>query len=432
MSFGGKSGGSKIESKEEITGRRNPITWYKSKVGTYPSNVQTWWAMKRPVQATPDNLQKDYLEVFDPALRDQVTFGNTLAPKGHYLFNAFNLDRSGESDVGGLPVESSNGMRPKVCAFFAGRIFYAGTQSGKWNSRVYFSQILERDDQVGMCYQQQDPTSEDVPDLLPSDGGVIVIPEIAEIIKMVNYNADLYIFASNGVWRVAGSDGSGFQANDYAVARISTVPAYGPHSFVETEAGLLWWSRSGIWALAPDQTGMSMQVQSMTNETIKEFFETIPNESKKFAKGAYNQKTKVVQWIYRSTAPGDDVVEQYTYDRILNFGTRTGAFYPWRPISEELSEKIMFSGIIALAGDATIEETVQVYTSESEEDPVVISPLVGVLTGATLDDTVASDGDDVVSGSMTADDIIYVMALVRYKQAVENKFKYIILRKDAV
>lgn len=393
MSFG-KGGGSKIESKEEIVGQRNPITWYKSKTGFYPSNVQTWWAMKRPVQVTPDLLSKEFLEVFDTDMRTQITWGNTLAPKGHYLFNAFRIDRSEESGVGSLPVEHSNGLRPKAVAFFAGRIFYAGTQSGKWNSRVYFSQILERDEQVGFCYQNQDPTSEDVPDLLPNDGGVIVIPEIAEIVKMVPYGADLWIFASNGIWRIAGSDGVGFRANDYSISKFAAIPAYGPHSFVETDSGLLWWSRSGIWALIPDEVGQ-MKAQSITDNTIKDFFDSIPDESKKFAKGAFNKQSKIVQWIYREVAPGT-VAEQYSYDRILNLDTRTIAMYPWKPINEGMSSRVKMSGIIAISGDAifTIQELVTVE-----------------------DETVTADTEEV-----------YVDVITR--RSVENKFKYIVLIEE--
>lgn len=354
MSFGKGGGGSDLESKEEIVGQRNPITWYKSKTGFYPSNVQTWWAMKRPVQVTPDNLSKEFLEVFDTDTRTQITFGNTLAPKGHYLFNAFKIDRSGVSGVGGLTAETSNGMRPKVVAFFAGRVFYAGTQSGKWNSRVYFSQILERDEQVGFCYQNQDPTSEDVPDLLPNDGGVIVIPEIAEIVKMITYGADLWLFATNGIWRISGSDGAGFRANDHAISKFAAIPSYGPHSFVETDSGLLWWNRSGIWALVPDEVGQ-MKAHSISDNTIKDFFDTIPDESKKFAKGAYNKQNKIVQWIYREVAPST-IAEQYTYDRILNLDTRTGAMYPWKPINSGLASRVKMVGIIAINGDTTFTE----------------------------------------------------------------------------
>lgn len=425
MSFGKGGGGQKIESKEENTGQRNPITWYKQETGLYPSNVQTWWAMKRPVQATPDNLQKTYLEVFDPEMKDQITFGNTLAPKGHYIFDAFDIDRSVVSSVGGLEKQTTDGARPKAIEFFAGRVFYAGTRATKWGSRIYFSQILERPAQVSDCHQQQDPTSEDVPDLLPSDGGVIVIPDIADVVKMYSYGDALYVFATNGVWKIAGSDGSGFKANDYAVSKLTSVPGFGQHSFVETDAGLLWWNRSGIWAIAPDQTGLNMQVASLSDPAIKDFFLDIPDESKKYAKGAYNKQSKIVQWIYSEDAP-TDITTKYSYDRILNLDTRTGAFYPWRPISDERLETIAMSGIIAIDGEAVTASAADVLV---DTDNVVTPGDTDAAVIVTNLDTVIADTDTVVANDPSANNQVVVNLYTR--STVENRFKYIILLKEA-
>jgi hypothetical protein len=424
MSFGKGGGGSSIESKTENTGQRNPITWYKSKTGLYPSNVQTWWAMKRPVQATPDNLQKNYLEAFDPAMKDQITFGNTLAPKGHYIFDAFKIDRSTVSDVSGLESETTYGQRPRAIAFFAGRVFYAGVRAAKWGSRIYFSQVLERpEDQAGRAHQNQDPTSEDVPDLLPTDGGVIVIPEIGEVIKLVQFGTGLFAFASNGVWQIAGSDGAGFRANDYAVSRLSRAGALGPHSFVETEQGLLWWNRNGIWALAPDSTGLQYTVSSLTDNTIKEFMDSIPDESKKYVKGAYNHQTKIVQWLYRETAPAD-IIEAYGYNRILCLDTRTGAFYPWRPISETYDASLELSGIISIVGDAIVETQEEVW---ADGDQVVIYDI----------DEVYADGDPVEANgelvtSSLSDTELAVISSKLTSTAIEEKFKYLMFVKEII
>ena len=457
---GGKGGSvPKIPSYSENVNQRNPITWYKARSsslasisgtsgydpgiiwaiiagvspstleisnsdGTYPSNVQTWWSMKRPVQATPDNLQKTYLEVFDPATRFQMTYGNTLAPKGHYIFDAFKIDRSSESDVPGLEVEHTRGQRPRAVAFYAGRVFYAGVRASKWGSRIYFSQVLERpDDQVGSCHQNQDPTSEDVPDLLPTDGGVIVIPELGDIVKLFAFATGLFVFAQNGVWQISGPDGGGFKANDYSVSRISKSGAFGPHSFVETEQGLLWWNRNGIWALAPDQTGLNMTVTSLTDRTIKEFMEGIPDESKKYAKGAYNHQTKIVQWIYRAEAP-TTISEQYGYNRILNLDTRSGAFYPWRPISSTYESSFELSGIISVVGDAAVEAMKTVMV---EDKTVVIYDIDEV---AVVEDMVYANTFQVMSGDN--DSALTVMSPSISYVSIQERFKYLMVIKEIV
>lgn len=365
----------------------NPITRWQIDTGKYPANSQTWWVYKRPIVLGTDMPPRQYLEVFDTDLRHQITVGNTPAPRGHYVYDAFLIDRATASEIPLLPIETSFGARPGVCAFFSGRVFFAGVQSAKYSTKIYFSQIIERDSQIGACHQQQDPTDEDAPDLLPSDGGVILIPEVVEVVNLVTKDNSLLVFSTNGVWQITGSEGLGFRANDYSTSKISDTPALSQMSFVSVDGTPMWWNRSGIWAVMADQMG-KMSVQSLTDKTIKQFYLEIPAESKKFAKGAYNFQSKIVQWVYRTTAP-TDVAEQFTYDQVLNFNTLTGAFYPWTPARPDL---VAVKGLFAAEGDAVLQEIVPVYVGTNEvlveTEPVIIER--------------------------------------RYRQAVDSLFKYII------
>jgi hypothetical protein len=363
MSFGG--GGDRTIPSEN-TRLANPIVYYRDRTGAYPNNTQVWWSMKRPPEAGTDRPPKQYLEVFDPSLRYQVVTGNTPAPRGHYILDAFQQDRSSASGVNGLPVKSSNGARPSSVAFYAGRVFYSGVNTAGYNTRIYFSQIIERADQVGECYQAQDPTAEDLHDLLPSDGGVIVIPEIVEVIKLVAYGFDLFVFASNGVWRISGSDGVGFRANDYSVAKISGTPALSPLSFVDVEGVPMWWNRAGVYTMSPNQMGQ-LQVTSVSDQSIKTFFEEIPEGSKFYAKGAYDPLTRIVQFLYRST-PAPDEASQYVYDSILTVDVRSGAWSPWTPAKHP---RVQMKGIFVMEGVSVEQELVQIVVGQ---DTVVAGP----------------------------------------------------------
>lgn len=353
MSFG-KGGGDGLPSDQPFTG--NPIARWKTDTGLYPSNAQSWWVYKRPVVLDTESPPRGYLEVFDTDIRRQLSLGNTPAPKGHFLLDAFDLDRAAVSGIPGLTAQSTNGARPRAVAFYAGRAFYAGVRSARFNSNVYFSQIIERDEQVGFCHQQQDPTEEEVPDLLPSDGGVIVIPEMAEVVKLFPKGDSLFVFATNGVWRISGSEGIGFRANDYSVTKVTDTPALSELSFVSADGNPLWWNRSGIWSLVPAQNGLDYAAQPLTDESIKTFFRDIPEESKKYAKGAYNHATRIIQWVYSSVAP-TTVDERYQYDKILNLNVQTGGFYPWGVAT---SEFVDIKGIVAVEGTATAVETLDV------------------------------------------------------------------------
>lgn len=213
-------------------------------------------------------------------------------------------------------------QRPRAVAFFAGRVFYAGTQAQDFNDKIYFSKIIEQPSDYGRCYQVNDPTAEDLSDLLPSDGGVISIPEVGNVLKLLPSGNDIYIFATNGIWKISGSEGIGFRANDYSVTKVSSTPSTSPTSFVVADGAPLFWNNDGVYTIGPDG------VQSLSDKSIKTWFNALPTSSKTNAKGSYNPLKKTIYWLYRSTA-STTTDNTYEYDCVLCFNLLTGAFYPW-------------------------------------------------------------------------------------------------------
>lgn len=293
----------------------NLTAWDTSQT-TMPSNVDVMWAFKNSSDA------------FDMATLNNVVRGNTPAPKGHYIVTLSNFDRDTTSGLSGVTNSTTSYYRPTTSCFFAGRVFYSGIPYNKFNSSIYFTQTIERDEQYGFCYQVNDPTAEDQFDLLPSDGGVIRIQEAGTIYKLFTVPGGIAVFAANGVWFVTGSSGIGFTAADYTVQKISTIPALNASSFVDIAGMPAWWNAEGIYALAGSEGGGMPQVQSLTDAKIKYFYDDIPLASKRAAKGIYDRLSKRVQWIFKSEDTSQ-TTNVYEYDRILNFNTLTGAFYPW-------------------------------------------------------------------------------------------------------
>lgn len=293
----------------------------------YPSNVDVWWYYKGVgVRDNPDNPIPD---VFLIEYISKIAVGNTPAPKGHYIFNAFQTARNGVMGFpfGTVPETHSSGNRPSAIAFWFGRVFYAGVRKDKFSSNIYFSQIVERDEQYGACYQQQDPTAEELHDLLPTDGGVIRIQDIVNVVDMRVIGSSLYIFATNGVWAITGSNEGGFRANDYQVTKVSSFGVLNRESIVVIGDLPVWWNHDGIYALQQDPTA-STSVTNLTESTIQAFFDGIPSYGKQYCKGAYNELEGLVYWLWRS-APPNVFAERYHYDRILVLDTVTKAFYPY-------------------------------------------------------------------------------------------------------
>jgi len=311
------------------------ISTWQSAVGNYPSNADQWWSFKNSSG------------VFSPSTTiNNVTLSLGPAPKGAYILPAFIQQRTVVSGVAGLN-DVSTTVRPKTGTWFQGRVWYAGVDASQaavgdepfytWTENIYFSQIIVNTNNFGRCYQTNDPTSETLANLLPSDGGVITIPGCGSIYKLFPIQNGLLVFAANGIWFITGSVGIGFTATDYNIVKISGVKSISGTSFVDVNGLPMFWNEEGIYAIEPAKAGsgdrtneqLSLTANPLTLGTILSFYNNIPLQSKKFARASYNPITYVIKWLYRSTNE-TDITSRYTYDSVINLNIANKAFYPYQ------------------------------------------------------------------------------------------------------
>jgi hypothetical protein len=291
------------------------LTAWDTAQTTMPSNADVMWRFTD----SSDNFDASNDSIA------RVNSGNTPAPRGHYILNLANQDRATASGISGVASTTTGFQRPSVSAFFAGRVFYTGINYVGFNSDIYFTQIVERLDQYEKCHQVNDPTAEDLFDLLPSDGGVISIPEAGTIYKLFTMPGGLCVFAANGVWFITGSEGLGFTAVDYSVQKIADISTISASSFVNILGTPCWWNSEGIYILTGQ--GNIPQAKNLTLTTIQQFFNAIPVSSKRLARGFFQPLTGVIRWIYKSEST-NSITKAYEFDRILSYNTKTQAFYP--------------------------------------------------------------------------------------------------------
>lgn len=298
----------------------DPVIQYFNIVGAYPANNQQWWLARSDLDDTTRNLK---VGDFMPELLQKMYMGNMRAPRGHYILNAFNKDRSSISGIPSLTTETTS-ERPSTVSFFSGRVWYA------CNSTVYFSQILQTKQQAGRCYVDADPTSENISDPVATDGGVIPIPEASKIIRLTPHGGGILVFARNGVWYITGT-ASGFSALDISVNKVSPIGCRSPFSVIETDSAVMWWSDIGIMGVTQTKDGQfgpvtsGLQSINMTEPTIHSFYNEISDSVRSEVQGVYDGKTNVVYWLYRSE---DTPLTQY--DRVLALDLSLGSFYPWK------------------------------------------------------------------------------------------------------
>lgn len=328
-------------TKTTSASQQNPLNFWDANRSDFPSNADIFWLFK--------NADQDMAI----ARVNQVHVGNTPAPKGHYIYDAFNIDRTAISGIPGLPVQSSGSARPSVCCWYAGRVWFAGTQSPKYSGTLFYSQLVEGEQQFGRCYQLNDPTSETQFDLVDTDGGTIELPLIEEIISMTVLGDSLIVLGSNVIYTITGSTDGPFRATNYIVKYLSPVGAVSAHSIVEAEGSLIWWNYDGIYALSVDQASFS--IDNISKQTIQTFFEKILPLNVPYVKGAYNKREQTVRWIFSSA----NSEQSYRYDRALDLNLASKAFFP-HTFDTTLSPRIC--GLISISGQGSFSYEENVTT----------------------------------------------------------------------
>src|SRR5258708_2869215 len=304
------------------------ITAWRNLIFNWPSNADIWWEFK------------DANDVFNPILTiNNIPLSTSPASKGHFIVNAFNIDRTAVSGLpGSFPIITTSGERPNTGAFFQGRVFYTGVNNTLTHSNIYFSRTIANNipGDFGICYKENDPTDSDFFDILTTDGGLITIQGAGNITKLWATRTALIVFCTNGIWAISGSgpEGLGFAANDYTVVKVSNVRAPSASNFVEVLDSITWWNLEGIYVLSLGAQGaqqggaQATQIQSLTNFTIKTFYTNIPSLAMLKAKGAYDPVNFVIRWVFRSTPPVG-IENSYMYDKCLVFNTLTQSWYKW-------------------------------------------------------------------------------------------------------
>lgn len=175
---------------------------------------------------------------------------------------------------------------PIATCYAFGRFFYAV------DSTVYYSKVVITGEDAGKCFQVNDPISENISDLLDTDGGVLDIEEARTIRALSPFRNGVVVFATNGVWYINNPDG-GFKATAYNIEKISERGIETDRSIVEAEGVLFYISNNGIMQVTPNEFNV-LSTKDITEDTIRSYF--ISNIAGQDYRGVYNESRKQVEW----------------------------------------------------------------------------------------------------------------------------------------
>ena len=318
---------------------RDPIKFFLEEVGTFPSNSDT---VNYALYPNADNAENRLIDRFFPKDLLENPPSTTHAPNGYFIIDALRRGTSRLTAVTEMHstypilVEPPTSLQldyteagAKVVKEYAGRVFYTGfsdknvagdKHSPRLGSYILFSQLVKNSTDIYKCYQEADPTSNEMSDIVATDGGYVKIEGAYNIQRLEVLNNSLIIFAENGVWALSGGSDYGFEATNYRVDKVAEHGIVSPRTVVVVDDSILYWGRSGIYALGASQTG-GLTAQNISSATIQSYYDDIPLPSKIFCKGVYDSFRRQVRWLYNtellSTEPSKELV----------FDVGLGAFY---------------------------------------------------------------------------------------------------------
>jgi len=260
---------------------------------------------------------------------------NAPCAKGSYIINIFTRGASRTTLSGlTLPIDIENGKITTI-ASYASRVFYSGissnasytdSRSPNYSGYIFFSPVVTTNDKLGKCYQEADPTSPNISDIIDTDGGTIQIPEATKIIKLVSTQSSLLVFAENGIWEIFGDTG-GFIATSFQLAKISSVGITNSKAVIEANGAIFYFAKAGIYVLAPDPTSGRYRAESISLTSIQTLYNGLSDVTKNNAKGFYDEKENRVRWLYNDQSNYTENYYVNRYNRELILDLTLKAFY---------------------------------------------------------------------------------------------------------
>lgn len=296
----------------------DPVTHTFQKVGYYPSNADIIHASLLSAGNEPESIGS-----YSPWSLKKNYFGNTPAPKGHFILNAFDRNRITVTGIAAIydPDRDKDTDRPVAVEFFAGRVFYFMP-----GGRVLYSQQLTDITKIGKCYQENDPTADAINELLATDGGIIDIYEIGEILDATVMDRELVVFADNGVWSISGGQSSAFSASDNEVRKITHMGAIGKETVVLSEDVIFYFGRGGIYRISRNQYTGLLESANISENTVQTFYLDLREITRQNASGYYDQASRKIIWLYNDDTDYDGVNFRRKYNKALILDAVSGAF----------------------------------------------------------------------------------------------------------
>lgn len=203
-------------------------------------------------------------------------------------------------------------------AYMAGKYFYLTGDT------VLFSQTVgEGNKGYNECYQDADPTSEEISDVVATDGGMIKFQTMGDGLALKTFNRGVLVFGRDVVWGLISPFDGRFTATEYDTVELSRAGLAGAQSVVSVANFVYYWSPLGIFRVGVNQqTGSTMVAENISQETIQSFYNNIPAVCKEYCRSAFDYANNRIYWFYPTNTQ-----DLNNLDGILVLDLNYNAFY---------------------------------------------------------------------------------------------------------
>ncbi len=295
---------------------------------TFPPLTSRWHS------ALDSNGAFDYTSFVNQAKGSTIISGGKFIIDAHQYpaitFSRTNAHNSiASTDLTATQFYEVNALFPDIsteedyvsrCESYAGRIFYAGHPHRTLTDKVFFSQVLQDESQLGKCYQKNDPTAQILNDLLDDDGGYIVIPGLTQATRLITLADSLIVFSASGVWAIRPND-NGFSATSYRVERITNQGTDSPFSIVQNENSLIYVNKEGVQSISADQNNNFVQ-RNLSRDVIQKYWVENYEPNMTDVRGVFDEVKLQIHWLFNK-------VNTTFKTKCLVLDLRNNAFLPW-------------------------------------------------------------------------------------------------------
>lgn len=304
--------------------KTDPVFYFGSINLRYPTPPELFTAHK-----ATSVQEADALGVFSPWEADKINFGNTTPPLGHFIHSAYAFDSLVLMSQEGLPISTTtvaytNVNRPTCCAFLNGHAVY-GDIDEQNNARILVSQVVKSVNELERCYQEADPTAEEINDVIATDGFVLRPTGMGQPLVMRETAQGLAILCTNGVWALR-STGGAFGATDFKLDKVVELEFNSPQSVAVVDDVVYFCAAKAIFAIAANQFG-ELGVEAITDNSIKTLYQELGVDRIAKAHAAYVSTENYIYWLIPKAPTNGQYGAEGHYMLVLNL--ELGGFFQY-------------------------------------------------------------------------------------------------------